>query len=74
MKYKFDWNDIRGPLTVINVILIMCFGTSYAWLGLSVAILGLVKDITKDKLISSAVMHFSNIMLNIFFLAGGLGL
>ena len=74
MKYKFDWNDIRGPLTAINVILIICCGTSYAWLGLAVAVLGLIKDITKDKMISSAVMHFSNIMLNIFILAGGLAL
>jgi len=74
MKYKFDWNDIRSPLTAINVILIICCGTSYAWLGLIIAVLGLVKDITKDKMISSAVMHFSNIMLNIFFLAGGLAL
>lgn len=70
MKYKFDWNDIRGPLTVLNVILIMLFGTSYAWLGLAIAVLGLVKDITKDKMISSAVMHFSNVLLNLFFISG----
>jgi len=74
MEYRFDWNDIRGPLTILNVILIICCGTSYAWLGLTVAVLGLIKDITKDKMISSAVMHFSNIMLNVFFLAGGLAL
>jgi len=70
MKYKFDWNDIRGPLTAINVILIICCGTSYAWLGLIIAVLGLVKDITKDKMISSAVMHFSNVLLNLFFISG----
>ncbi len=70
MKYKFDWNDIRGPLTALNVILIICCGTSYAWLGLAIAVLGLVKDITKDRMISSAVMHFSNILLNLFFIRG----
>ena len=70
MKYKFDWNDIRGPLTAINVILIICYGTSYAWLGLIIAVLGLVKDITKHKMISSAVMHFSNVLLNLFFISG----
>lgn len=68
MTYIFDWNDVRSPLTVLNVIMIICFGSSFAWIGITVALLGLIKDFTKDKLVSSAVMHFSNLLLNLYIL------
>ena len=66
---KFEWNDLRAFITVINVILIMRFGLSIAWFSLGVAIMGLIKDITIDKKWNGAIMHMSNIILNIYFLS-----
>ena len=65
---KFEWNDLRAFITVINVLLIMKFGLSIAWFSLGVASLGLLKDITVDKKVNGAVMHLANIVLNIYFL------
>lgn len=67
-KYNFEWNDLRSLITVINVILIMVVGFSVSWLGLAVASFGLVKDFTTDHRINSIVMHFSNVILNSYFL------
>lgn len=69
MKYKFEWNDIRALITLVNVALIIHFGLSIAWLGLAVAFFGLVKDITIDKKINGFLMHSANAVLNIYFLA-----
>ena len=66
--YKFEWNDLRAVITIINVILIMIFGLSIAWFGLVVALLGLVRDFTKDRHINGILMHFSSVILNIYFL------
>ena len=66
--YKFEWNDLRAVITIINVILIMIFGLSIAWFGLAVALLGLVRDFTKDRHINGILMHFSSVILNIYFL------
>ena len=68
MKYKFEWNDLRAFITVINVILIMIYGLSIAWFGLAVAVIGIVKDLTVDKKINGLVMHIANAVLNIYFL------
>ena len=65
---KFEWNDLRAFITVINVLLIMKFGLSIAWFSLGVASLGLLKDITVDKKVNGAIMHLANIVLNIYFL------
>ena len=65
---KFEWNDLRAFITVINVLLIMKFGLSIAWFSLGVASLGLLKDITVDKKVNGAIMHIANIILNIYFL------
>lgn len=66
--YKFEWNDLRAFVTVINVVLIMIYGMSIAWFGLGVAIIGVIKDLTTDRRISGFVMHLANITLNVFFL------
>lgn len=65
---RFEWNDLRAFITVINVILILRFGLSIAWFSLGVATMGLIKDITIDKKINGAVMHLANMILNIYFL------
>lgn len=67
-SYKFEWNDLRAVITVVNVILIMIFGLSIAWFGLIVALLGLIKDFVKDHRINGAVMHLANVVLNLYFI------
>lgn len=66
--YKFEWNDLRCFITVINVILIMIYGLSIAWFGLAVACVGVIKDLTTDRRINGLLMHLSNVALNIYFL------
>lgn len=66
--YKFEWNDLRCFITVINVILIMIYGLSIAWFGLAVAFIGVIKDLTTDRRINGLLMHLSNVALNIYFL------
>jgi hypothetical protein len=66
--YKFEWNDLRCFITVINVILIMIYGLSIAWFGLAVAFVGVIKDLTTDRRINGLLMHLSNVALNIYFL------
>ena len=68
MKYKFEWNDIRAIITLVNVILVMHFGLSIAWFGLAVACIGLIKDITIDKRINGTIMHGATALLNVHFL------
>ena len=69
MKYKFEWQDLRCFVTVVNVILIMVYGLSIAWFGLIVAIVGIIRDFTTDRKINSIVMHTANVVLNMYFLA-----
>lgn len=66
--YKFEWNDLRAFITIINVVLIMIFGLSISWFGLAVAVFGLVKDFTSDRHISGILMHLASMALNIYFL------
>lgn len=66
--YKFEYNDLRCAITVINVILIMIFGLSIAWFGLAVALVGVIKDLKVDRHINGLVMHLSSVALNVYFL------
>ncbi|MBR7063854.1 MAG: hypothetical protein IKI31_01670 [Treponema sp.] len=66
--YKFEWNDLRAGITILNVVLIMIFGLSISWFGLAVAVFGLVKDFTGDKRISGILMYLSSVALNSYFL------
>lgn len=68
MKYKFEWNDLRALITVVNVMLIMHFGLSLAWFGFAVAVIGLVKDFTIDRKVNGVIMHSANALLNLYFL------
>jgi hypothetical protein len=67
-SYKFEWNDLRAFITVINVILIMTYGLSISWFGLAVAFVGIIKDLTTDRRINGLMMHFANLVLNAYFL------
>lgn len=66
--YKFEYNDLRCLVTVINVILIMVYGLSIAWFGLAVAVIGVVKDLAVDHRINGLIMHLANVALNIYFI------
>lgn len=66
--YKFEYNDLRALITVINVILIMIFGLSIAWFGLAVALIGVIKDLKIDRHINGLVMHLASVALNVYFL------
>ncbi len=66
--YKFEWNDLRCFITVVNVILIMIYGLSISWFGLAVAVIGIIKDIKTDRRVNGLLMHIANASLNIYFL------
>lgn len=68
-KYKFEWNDLRALLQIINVALIVFWSFDVgAIFGLCVASLGLIKDFTTDRHINGIVMHLASIVLNVFIL------
>ena len=69
-RYKFEWNDLRALTTLVNVVLIMIYGLSISWFGLALGILGIIKDFTdKEFRWNGFIIHLSNVILNIFFLA-----
>lgn len=67
-SYKFEYNDLRAGITLINVILIMLFGLKISWFGLVVALIGVIKDLKRDRRINGLIMHLSNVVLNSYFL------
>lgn len=68
-KYKFEMNDLRALLQLINVALIVFAGFQVgAIFGLCIATLGLIKDFTTDRHINGIAMHLASILLNLFIL------
>lgn len=67
--YRFEWNDLRAGITIINVFLIMMFGLQVSWFGLTIAIIGLIKDFTTDRRINGIMMHFMSVVLNVYFIS-----
>lgn len=69
-KYKFEWNDLRALLQLINVALIVFVSIPVGSVfGLVIASLGLIKDLTdKNRRINSMALHLLGIILNAFFL------
>lgn len=68
-SYRFEWNDLRTVLTVINVILIMAFGVAGSWFGLTVAFFGIVKELTGNRHINCLVSYVATIILNVYFIS-----
>lgn len=66
--YKFEWNDLRAVLSLINFILLLFSFPLGAAFGLAIASLGLVKDLTSDRHINGIAMHLVSIMLNSYIL------
>ena len=66
--YKFEMNDVRAIIQIINVALIMMFGLSVSWFGLAIAFFGLCKDFATDRHINGIAMHTASCVLNIYCL------
>jgi len=66
--YRFEWNDLRAGITILNVILIMIFGLSVSWFGLAIAVFGIFKDLSQHRHINDVLIHCSGVVLNIYFL------
>lgn len=68
--YKFEWQDLRALATILNVIGIIIFGYTAAWLGLTIAIVGIIKDLTNNnRHLNDFLLHGATLILNIYFLA-----
>ena len=67
-NYKFEWNDLRAALSLLNFILLLFSFPLGAGFGLAIAILGLIKDFTTDRHINGIAMHLISIMLNSYIL------
>ena len=66
--YKFEYNDLRAFITILNVGLVILFGLAISWFGLIVAFVGMIKDLKLDRKINGLLMHFANFVLNVYFL------
>lgn len=72
---RFEWNDLRALITVVNVSLIIKFGLVVSWFGLTLAIFGIFSDINKRRTDetnfrwNSVVIHGMNMILNLYFLS-----
>lgn len=66
-QYRFEWNDLRCLLTVVNVLLIMTIGFEVAWFGLTISVLGFVRDMISERRVSGTIMHLSTMVLNGYF-------
>lgn len=66
--FRFEWNDLRALIQIINVVLIMIFGLSVAWFGLALAVFGVVKDMSQHRHINDIVLHLTGVVLNLHFL------
>ena len=67
-KYVFDYNDIRGLLTFINVTLIIIFGLSVAPIGLVIAVFGFIRDmVIEERKLNNTIQHLCMIVLNLYF-------
>lgn len=68
--YTFDFNDIRCILTVFNVIMIITFGLSVAYIGLAIALFGTVRDFfCEERRINGTVQHLAMVILNLYFVS-----
>ena len=67
--FRFEWNDLRAFIQILNVILIMIFGLQISWFGLAIAFFGVCKDLSQHRHINEMVMHLSGIVLNVYFLS-----
>lgn len=66
-KYQYEHLDLAALMTLINTIVILAWGKG-AYVGLPVAIIGLIYDLRKGCHINNIVMRVSLIVMNVYFL------
>lgn len=70
-SYRFEWNDLRALLQLVNVCLIFVAGWNVgAIFGLIIASIGLLKDLFIDRHINGMALHLLGMALNLFVLIG----
>lgn len=67
-RYRFEINDLRSLLTIVNVVLVMGFGVSICWFVIAVGLMGIVKDLAVDRKINGLLMHTANVVMNVYLL------
>lgn len=68
--YHFEWNDLRAFTMILNVVFVMLFGFTASWFGLTIAAVGIVKDLTnKNRHVNDILMHVASVVLNCYFLS-----
>jgi len=68
--YKYETNDLRALTMIINLLLVITIGLTSSWFGLSLAILGIIKDIKNpNRHINDFLMHGASLLMNIYFLS-----
>jgi hypothetical protein len=68
--YRFEWNDLRALTMILNVIFVMIFGFSASWFGLTIAAVGIIKDLTNpQRHCNDILMHVAGVVLNCYFLS-----
>ena len=66
--YKFEINDIFGPLNLINVILTIRFGLVTSWLGLFINLACIIDDLIEVRRLNLLTLHLAFLVLNSYFL------
>lgn len=68
MKYKFEWNDVRALIAIINAYIVFTYGLSLGWLTLTMAVFGLVNDVTTNKRINGFIIHAFGVLISVYLL------
>lgn len=68
MKYKFEINDLRCVLTLLNIFLILKFDFRWAWFSVILAGFGIIKDLTTEFRLNSLIMHVANLFFYFFLI------
>lgn len=66
-KYKFERMDFESAMMIINVVVIIAWNKG-AYVGLPVAIIGLVWDLIDKVHVNGILMHLALIIMNHHFL------
>lgn len=67
--YKYETNDLRAVVMIVNLLLIIAFGFASSWFGFTLAVLGLIKDFKNpNRHINDFLMHFTSLLMNSYFL------
>lgn len=66
-KYRFERMDLSAFMMIINLIAIIAWNKG-AYIGLPVAVIGLIWDLREGCHINNIVMRITTAIMNIYFL------